>query len=312
MNVQKVAFIMYPLANVKAHKDTSYHMMLAAAQQGHRVFHLGQEDLSIKDFRVWANVTEVKVHEDVAQPYTVVDQKHMEMAELDAIFIRTDPPFDRAYFYTTLLLDMLPPTTKVFNRPEGLRNWNEKLSALNFPGLTPKTLISRRAEDIVAFMHEIGRITLKPVDGHGGRGIVFLKPNSENLDQLIEMVTHGGQHLVVAQQYVPEASKGDKRILMLNGEPLGGVLRVHEEGKEINNLDAGGTANPTELTERDLEICAGIKDGLVSQGIHFAGIDILGDYLIEINVTSPTGLQELCRFSGKAHNHTIIETLLQG
>jgi len=310
MASKNVAFVMDSLTGVKAHKDTSYHLMLAAAQQGHRVFHVDQHAISIRHDQVWAEVLPVEVFEDHATPFGFGESRQQSLAEMDAVLIRTDPPFDRAYFYTTLLLDMLPPTTRVINRPQGLRNWNEKLAALVYPQLTPRTLISNNAAQILALMDEVGRITLKPIDGHGGRGIVFLTPGGENHDQLIEMLTHGGRYKIVAQQYVPEAKQGDKRILMLNGEPLGGILRVHAEGKELNNMDAGGAPVPSELTDRDLEVCRTIRDGLVEQGIYFCGIDMLGDFLIEINVTSPTGLQELCRFSGKAHNHTIMETLL--
>lgn len=311
MSVKKVAFIMDPLEKVKAQKDTSYHLMLASRQLGHQVYYLDQRDLFAREGRLWADVTAVDVHADVAKPFTVGARQRLELAEMDAVLVRTDPPFDRTYFYTTLLLDLLPATTRVINRPQGLRNWNEKLAALFYPELAPTTLVTDKAAEIQAFMAEHGRTTLKPIDGFGGKGIVFLRPGGENIDQLIEMVTHGGRHKVIVQRYVPEATKGDKRILLLNGEPLGAILRLHPEGKELNNLDAGGTANPTELTDRDLHICRTLRAGLIAQGVYFCGIDILGDYLIEINVTSPTGLQQLCQFSGVAYNHTIMQTLLE-
>ena len=306
-----IVFVMDPLEGIKPWKDTTYHIMLAAAQRAHRVFYMNQTDLFVEHDAVFGNVTELKVHDNEKNPFEVIERRYMPMAEADAVLIRTDPPFDRAYFYTTLLLDLLPPTTKVINRPSGLRNWNEKLAALIFPELTPTTLITQSIDKIHAFMAEHGKITLKPIDGFGGRGIVFLERNTPNLDQLIDMVTHGGTHRMVVQKYLAAAHEGDKRILLINGDPIGGILRVHQEGKELNNMDAGGTPHPVDLTEGDLHICSTLKPKLLEQGILFCGIDIIGGKLIEINVTSPTGLQELCRFSGKPYNHTIVEAVEQ-
>lgn len=307
----KVVFMMDSLAAVKAHKDTSYHLMLASSQLGHQVYHLDQRDLIYKDQCLWGKLTKVSVFADIKQPFAVEPACWTNMGEMDAVMVRSDPPFDRFYFYTSLLLDLLPPSTRVFNRPQGLRNWNEKLAALVFPDFTPKTIITDRGDEIRDFMNANGRITIKPIDGHGGKGIVFLSPGCDNLDQLIDLSTHEGRHRVVVQVYVPEAALGDKRILLLNGDPLGGVLRLHSPGKELNNLDAGGSAKPMELSARDLAICAAVKAELVTQGIHFCGLDILGEFLIEINVTSPTGLQELCRFSGIDHNLNIMRSLIE-
>ena len=266
-----IAFIMDPLENVNPRKDTTYFLMLAYSQSGHQVFYLDQMDLVVKDGILRGNVTEVAVSQDVNQPFLPGNKNQIPMSQMDIIWVRTDPPFDRTYFYTTLLLDLLPPTTKVINRPSGLRNWNEKLSALFYRELGPTTLVSQTAAEIKAFMGEVGKITLKPIDGHGGKGIVFLGPKTENLDQLIDMVTHGGRHRVIAQTYVPQAASGDKRILLLQGEVLGGILRLHAEGKELNNLDAGGTAHPLKLNSKDLEICQMVKHGLLEQGIFFRG-----------------------------------------
>lgn len=307
----KMAFIMNRLERIKAEKDTTYFLMLAAAQRGHEVYYLDQSDLFVEESRVFARTNEVNVHEDLRKPFTVLDEQILGLEEMGAVWIRMDPPFDRTYSYTTLILDLLPPSTRVLNRPEGLRNWNEKLSSLYFKEYGPRTLISQDSDRIRQFMQKIGKITLKPIDGFGGRGIVFLEEGTPNLDQLIEMVTHNGRHRVVAQAYVPEAKDGDKRILLLNGEPLGGILRVHSEGKELNNLDAGGSAHPLELSPRDLEVCAAVKEGLIKQGVLFCGLDILGDKLIELNVTSPTGLQELCRFNRQPFHHQIIEAAEQ-
>ena len=204
-------------------------------------------------------------------------------------------PFDRRYLYTTLLLDFLPDSTRVVNRPQGVRDWNEKLAALAFPEFTPQTLVSNDVDEIVAFAERFERITVKPVDGHGGKGIVF-HTSGEDTEPL-HGATRAGGHWVIAQEYLPSARDGDKRILLLEGEPLGAILRVHAEGVELNNLDQGGSANPAELTPRELEICRTFKPELERRGIFFVGIDVIGEMLIEVNVTSPTGLQEMSRFT---------------
>ncbi|MDJ0837063.1 MAG: glutathione synthase [Acidobacteriota bacterium] len=303
----KIAFIMDPLEGVKAHKDTTYYIMLAARQRQHQVFYLDQNDLLARHDRLYAELTPVDVHADIERPFTKHDSSIVPMDEMDAVMVRTDPPFDRRYFYTTLLLDLLPPTTVVVNRPRGLRNWNEKLSALHFARFNARTLVTRRKDQILEFMEESGkRVTLKPVDGFGGRGVVFLDPGGPNNDQLINLITHNGSHMVIVQDFIPEARTGDKRILLLNGEPLGAVLRKAPKGKELNNLDAGGSAHPAEITPFEREMCAQMKQGMLDQGILLGGIDILGDRLIEINVTSPTCLQELCRFTGKDFHHDIV------
>ena len=305
----KFGFIMDPLEGVKAYKDTTYYLMLAASELGHEACYLNPNALFVSQGRLWGSVVKVDVHADHQKPFTRHPAEDKCLEEFDVVLVRTDPPFDRSYFYVTLLLDLLPPSTRVLNRPQGLRNWNEKLAALFYPQFGPDTLITREGSRILKFMDQVGRITLKPIDGHGGRGIFFLTPNDPNADAIIDAVTHHGRHQVIAQAYVKEASLGDKRILLLNGEPLGAILRLHQEGKELNNMDAGGKPHPTQLTPRDLEICAAIKPGLIREGIVFSGIDILGDKLIEINVTSPTGLQELCRFNGQPYHHQIIKAM---
>ncbi len=307
-----IAFIMDPLEKVKAEKDTTYFIMLAARQRGHRVFFLEQSDLFLSENKLFADVIEVDVREDIEKPFSHLEKKETDLGAMDLVMVRTDPPFDRAYFYTTILLDLLPPTTRVLNRPSGLRNWNEKLASCLLPQFTPGTLVTQDLARIRAFAESMGRITLKPIDGFAGKGIFFVEADNPNFDQIVQMMTNEGRRRIVAQEYIPAARDGDKRILLLDGEPMGAVLRLHPEGKELNNLDAGGSAHPTDLTERDLEICRAIKPGLLEQGIFFAGIDIIGGFLIEVNVTSPTALQQLCRFSGAPHHHHLIEALEQG
>ncbi len=303
----KHAFIMDPLESIKPWKDTSYFLMLACCELGHRVCHLEQRQLWLDHRNLKATVTWVDVLDDMEQPFTVSGQESVLLSEMDAVWVRTDPPFDRRYFYTTLMLDYLPAATRVLNRPEGIRNWNEKLAALHFPDFTPPTRVTAEVDVIQAMAAEFGRVAVKPIDGFGGKGITFYEHGGDP-SQILE-ATHAGRHWVIAQRYLPAAADGDKRILLLNGEPLGAILRVHAEGVELNNMDAGGTANPARLDARDLEICAALASGLVEQGIFLAGIDIIGGQLIEVNVTSPTGLQEMSRFDRIGYHHQIIAAL---
>jgi glutathione synthase len=303
----KHAFIMDPLEGVKPWKDTTYFLMLACIERGHQVCYLDQRSLSLDHNQLWAAVTWIDVHDDNENPFTTLESQLIDLGEMDAVWIRTDPPFDRRYFYTTLLLDFLPAKTRILNRPSGIRNWNEKLAALIFPEFTPPTRITNNIEEIKSMADRYQKVTVKPVDGFGGKGIVFFEQGDS--DELLVDATHQGNHWVIAQEYLPAASAGDKRILLLDGEPLGGILRLHAEGAELNNLDMGGSANPTDLDARDLEICQAMKQPLIDQGVFFAGIDIIGGMLIEVNVTSPTGLQELCQFHQADYHHQIIAAL---
>jgi glutathione synthase len=300
---------MDPLEQVKPWKDTSYFLMLAAAQRGHSVFKLAQSDMRLDHDRLMADVIPVQVKDDHNHPFVAGSRQRVCLDSMDVVWERTDPPLNRRYLYASLLLDFLPDSVTVVNRPSAIRDWNEKLAALKFPELTPDTLVTSSRGDIEAFLDKHGRITLKPVDGHGGKGIVFLNRGDEDLALKIDEATVNGSRWTIAQRYLSEASEGDKRILLLNGEPIGAVLRVHAEGVELNNLDAGGSANATTLTERDLEICSSMGEQLRDNGVVFAGIDIIGGMLMEVNVTSPTGLQEASRFSGRNLHLEIIDSL---
>lgn len=305
----KIAFVMDPLEKVKAHKDTSYYLMLAAKQRGNEVFYFNQATMQTTGCSVDAVCSRLDVHPSVEKPFSVLETKRTDLSQMDVIFIRTDPPFDRAYSYATLLLDLIGGDTLVVNRPSGIRNWNEKLASLLYAQYTPDTLVSRQQEEIMSFARRYRRVTLKPVDGHGGEGIDFFCHDDADAIQKTAAQTHSGRHWVIVQEYLQAATVGDKRILLVDGDPVGAVLRVHAEGMELNNLDQGATAVPAKINDAELEICRAIKPGLLQQGIFFCGIDVIGDRLIEVNVTSPTCLQELCRFSETDHHHNIIERL---
>ncbi len=305
----KIAFLMNPLATVKAYKDTTYYLMLAAQECGNEVFYFNQNSMQAGNNGVTAVIEKLEVHASNSQPFSLLERYTDTLSSMDIIFVRTDPPLDRRYLYATLLLDLIGTKTLIVNRPSGIRNWNEKLAAMFYPNLTPATLVSRSTRDILAFIKRHERVTLKPVDGHGGKGIKFLAHDGVDNELQIRQLSKEESHWVMAQEYLPDAAHGDKRVLLVEGEPIGAVLRVHAEGQELNNLDQGGEAVPSELDERDREICEAIKPGLIKQGIFFCGIDVIGGQLIEVNVTSPTCLQELCRFSGIAHHQMIIDKL---
>ncbi|MCP4830379.1 MAG: glutathione synthase [Proteobacteria bacterium] len=305
----KHAFIMDPLAQVKPHKDTTYFLMLAAQQCGHEVFHIDPTSLALEHDRAFARGCAVSVSDSHDEPFTVGPVAPLALETMDVVWMRKDPPFDRGYFYATLILDYLPSCVQVVNRPATIRDWNEKLAALRYPALTPPTLVSRDPAQIVTFLSDQGRITVKPVDGHGGKGIIFLDDDGEDVEAQLHMATHQGRHWVVAQKYLPAAQQGDKRILLLDGEPLGAILRVHAKGAELNNLDQGGTARPSTLDACDRQICDALADDLSCHGVRFAGIDIIGGMLIEVNITSPTGLQEMSRFDGQDYHHRVIQAL---
>lgn len=305
----KHAFIMDPIEGIKPWKDTTYFLMQACQERGHAVCCLDQADLRAKHDQLFGRVTWLDIHDDEANPYTKIRSESMALSDVDAVWIRTDPPLDRRYFYTTLLLDLLPNSVRVINRPEGVRNCNEKLSALKFPDLTPRTLVTSEQREIAEFAERCGRVVIKPVDGFGGKGIVFFNAG-DAMDKLKTSLQ--GRRWVIVQEYLAAAVEGDKRILLLDGDPLGAIFRVHADGRELNNLDAGGTAHPCTLSSKDWEICQALKFPLRDQGIFFAGIDIIGDQLVEINVTSPTGLQEMTRFDGIDYHHRIVEKLERG
>ena len=300
---------MDPLERVKTNKDTSYFLMLAAEQRGHEVFYLNPSRINVDQGRVTANLTRVKVSEDGKHPFEVLSSGWEYLDIVDIVWIRTDPPVDRSYVYVTLLLDLLPSTVRVINRPSAIRDWNEKLSSLRYQDWIPRTLVARDIQSIEDFAKKFPRITIKPIDGHGGLGIMFAAVKDPGFREKIRVATNSERHWMIVQEYLEEAQEGDKRILLLNGQPLGAILRVHKKGFELNNLDQGGTAVASFLSDRDRAICAALKNDLRVNGIIFAGVDVIGGMLIEINITSPTGLQEMTRFDQQSYHHDIIKSL---
>jgi glutathione synthase len=226
------------------------------------------------------------------------EEETLELAAMDVILMRQDPPFDMAYITATHLLEHVQARALVVNDPASVRNAPEKLFATHFPGLMPPTLITSDRDEIVRFRREHGEIILKPLFGNGGAGVFRLTPQDENLNALLEIFTQLYREPIMVQRYLPEIRRGDKRIILVEGEPVGAVLRVPPEGEARANLHVGGRAEKTTLTAREREICAAVGPTLKAQGLLFVGLDVIGEYLTEINVTSPTGLQEINRLDG--------------
>lgn len=287
-------FLMDPLETVKVYSDTSFIFMLGAHERGHKVFFLPSGGISLKKELVHFKVTEViPVVRENGMPFDIVSEQTLTENEADVVFIRTDPPFDSEYLMNTWLLERAESNVAVINSPHGIRTVNEKIWATQFTDLIPRTVISRRLSDFKEFLAEEKNIIIKPTDGFGGAGVFKISEDAPNKNVSFEMLSDRDQKEVIMQQYIPEAAIGDKRILLLDGEPLGAVLRVHGEDDHRNNFYAGGKPIATEITDRDLEVIKTLKPHLKKLGLHFVGIDMLGDYLIEVNVTSPTCLQEM-------------------
>ncbi len=288
-------FLMDPLETVIMEKDTSFILMLASYRRGHNVYFLSDGGIIHRQGQTAFEVKKVVPQAVSRQPFIVSAKEILTEDKVDAIFVRSDPPFDRQYLLNTWLLDLLPERIFVMNNPNGIRTANEKLWALQFKTLIPPTLVGRNQKEIFAFLEREKESIVKPTDGYGGQGVFRIKKSDTNTNVILEMLTAKWTKDIIVQKYLPESQKGDKRILLLEGEPLGAVLRVHAKGDHRNNFFAGGKPHPTEITVRDKKIIKALKPRLKELGLSFVGIDIIGSYLMEVNVTSPTCLQEMNR-----------------
>jgi len=294
----QVAVQMDPIERVNIETDTTFFLMLEAQTRGHGLFVYAPEKLSLDDGRVLARGRPVNLRAVKGDHHAVGDMEVRDLSESDVVLMRQDPPFDMAYITATYFLEKIHPATLVVNNPAEVRNAPEKLFVTDFPGLQPPTLISADVEALHEFHHKHGDIVLKPLYGGAGSGVVKLAAGDPNLDALLELHAMIGREAVIAQKFIPAVSKGDKRILLVDGEPVGAINRVPGEGQVRSNLARGGRAEPVDLAARDREICDAIALELKDRGLLFVGIDVIGDYLTEINVTSPTGAQQLKRFGG--------------
>ena len=294
----KIAFQMDPIGSVNINADSTFRLAEEAQARGHELFYYGPDQLAYQEGRITARGHDMTVQRVAKNPAILGEKREVDLAEMDVVWLRQDPPFDMHYITSTHLLDRLAGQTLVVNDPFWVRNYPEKLLVLNFPQLTPPTTIARDLEVIRAFKAKHGDIILKPLYGNGGAGVFRLDANDRNLSSLHELFTGFSREPLIVQKYLPDVTKGDKRVILVNGEVAGAINRVPAEGETRSNMHVGGRPEKIGLTDRDLEICATIGPLLREKGQVFVGIDVIGDYLTEINVTSPTGIQELERFDG--------------
>ncbi len=297
MTKLRVAVQMDPLADIDIDGDSTFALMLEAQARGHHLWHYGVGDLWLDCGVVRARVRPVSVRARKADHFTLDAPEIIDLASMDVVLMRQDPPFDMGYITATHLLEQIHPHTLVVNNPASVRNAPEKLLVTEFPHLMPPTLIARDRAAIAAFRATHHDIIIKPLFGNGGAGVFRLRPDDENLGSLLDMFLTASREPLMVQRYEPAVRAGDKRIILIDGEPLGAINRVPMAGDVRSNMHAGGRAEPTTLTARDREICAAIGPLLHERGLLFTGIDVIGDYLTEINVTSPTGLQQIARFN---------------
>lgn len=294
----KVALQMDPVESVNIDADSTFRIGLEAQARGHRLFYYTPGRLAWREGRVLARGWPLELRREKGNHFTLGPEAEVDLGTFDVVWLRQDPPFDMGYITTTHLLDMIHPKTLVVNDPFWVRNYPEKLLVLSFPQLTPPTLIARDLAAIRAFKAEHGDIILKPLYGNGGAGVFRLDPADRNLASLHELFIGISREPLIAQKYVPDVVKGDKRIILVDGEPVGAINRIPAAGETRSNMHVGGRPEKIGLTDRDREICAAIGPTLREKGQVFVGIDVIGDWLTEINVTSPTGIQELERFDG--------------
>ena len=294
----KVAIQMDPIESVNIEADSTFVLALEAQRRGHRVYHYLPRQMFYRDGQVLARARSLAVRREVGRHATLGAPELLDLAAVDVILMRQDPPFDMAYITATHMLEMVHPRTLVVNDPIHVRNAPEKLYVTHFKELMPPTLIASDRSPILDFRAEHKDIIVKPLFGRGGAGVFHIDTEDENLNALLEMFTQLYREPVVVQRYLPEVRAGDKRIILIDGEPAGAVNRVPPPGEARSNLHVGGIPERSSLTSRDREICEAIGPALKEKGLIFVGIDVIGGYLTEINVTSPTGLQEINRFDG--------------
>jgi len=306
-----VAVQMDPVETIHVDRDSTFALALEAQRRGYSLFHYLVGDLALEGgaLTVWGRPWSVQRvdgnHSTLGEPIL------LDLSKLDVVLMRQDPPFDLAYITATHMLEHIHPKTLVVNNPVSVRNAPEKLLVTHFPDLAPPTLITRDRRQILDFRARHQDIIIKPLFGNGGAGVFHMGPQDENLNSLLEMFTQISPDPLIVQRYLPEVRSGDKRIILVDGTPVGAVNRVPPQGEARSNLHVGGTAHKSSLTRREHEICEAIGPTLRAQGLIFVGIDVIGEYLTEINVTSPTGIQEIDRFDGVSIESLIWDSIEQ-
>ena len=293
----KVAFQMDPMESIDIAGDSSFALALEAQERGYKLFHYEPKNLSLSQLKPVAKLRALTVQDITGNHFSLGEQRIADLkTDIDVILMRQDPPFDMSYITATHILEHVHPHTLVINNPTNVRNTPEKLFVTHFENVMPPTLITSDEEEIFGFRKEFRDIIVKPLFGNGGAGVFHIKPDDENLSSLIELHKTFYREPLMIQEYVPAVRQGDKRIILIDGKPVGAVNRVPAKGEARSNMHVGGKPMKCELTGRDREICEIIGPSLKEKGLLFVGIDVIGSYLTEINVTSPTGIQELSRF----------------
>jgi glutathione synthase len=294
----KIACQMDPIDRIDIRGDSTFAMLLEAQRRGHELFYYVPPHLALDGKSLIARGHTLTVEDKVGDHYKLSDPRKIDLDDWDVVLLRQDPPFDMAYITTTHLLERIHPKTLVVNDPASVRNAPEKVWVLEFQDLMPPTMVTRNPEDVREFQERHKDIIIKPLYGNGGASVFRIQPGDSNLNSLIELFQTVFREPFMVQQYRPEVRAGDKRIILVDGEVAGAINRVPAEGETRSNMHVGGTPKPTELTPRDLEICARLGPHLKAKGLLFTGIDVIGPYLTEINVTSPTGIRQVKAFGG--------------
>lgn len=309
--MMKIAFILDPLDSLKIKKDSSIALMKEACKRGHQVFAIQQDELVYEAGIVFGLSKRLKLNPDEGNWFQIESESKMALAEFGVVLMRKDPPFDMEYLYCTYLLELAEKQgARVMNRPAALRNFNEKLSIVRFPDLTPPTIVTSKENLLRAFLYEHADIVLKPLDGMGGKSVFRLRHGDPNIGAIMESITHDGQQTIMAQRYIPEIEKGDKRIFIVNGKPAPYALaRIPKPGESRANLATGGTGVAQPLSDRDWEIAAAVAENSIEDGLFLIGIDVIGDYLTEINITCPTCMVEIEQQTGYSIASSMLDAI---
>lgn len=294
MRTLKIGVVMDPVEKIDIDKDTTFVLMLEAQHRGHEIFYMELDDLFVRAGTPYGRSRRIRLARGT--PHYALGQAATAMLDnFDVVLMRKDPPFDMKYFFATHLLSLIDEKKCfVMNHPRGLREANEKLYALRFPEQIPQTLVSSDMQRLKEFMEELGgEMIIKPLDASGGSGVFYLNTQDRNTNSILEAATDNGRKMIMAQRYLPEIRQGDKRIIVLNGEPIGAVLRVPSEEEHRGNIHVGGRCVQTEISVKEREICEALAPYLKEDGLYFVGLDVIGGFLTEVNVTSPTGIQEI-------------------
>jgi glutathione synthase len=312
MGILKIGVVLDPIEKINIDKDTTFVLMLEAQRRGHEIYYMELDYLFIRGGTPYGRFRPLRVARAVPH-YELGESTVGALEDFHVVLMRKDPPFDMKFFFSTHLLSLVDEQKCfVMNHPRGLREANEKLYALRFPEQIPQTLVSSDIPQLKRFLADLGgEMIVKPLDSSGGSGVFYLNTQDRNTNSILEVATDNGRKLIMAQRYLPEIRQGDKRIIVLNGEPLGAVLRVPIESETRGNIHVGGQCMRTEITERDKEICDALAPLLRQDGLYFVGLDVIGDYLTEVNVTSPTGIQEINSLNGVRLESQVIDFIEQ-